>query len=151
MRLDERIAGLLRIRKNLIPSAGRTRWQNEIPRLPLRGTRCTSKGVFLPELILDRLMRSESVRHYDRPTPCALQETPRWAPPAPHRKRVRPFLAEAAVAAAEVAEVAGRARKESGRDGKQRGAGGGPITSRPSPARRRTENVSHSWHFQSTE
>ena len=28
---------------------------------------------------------------------------------------------------------AGRARKESGRDGKQRGVGGGPITSRPSP------------------
>ena len=115
MRLDERIAGLLRIRKNLIPSAGRARWQNEIPRLPLRGTRCTSKGAFLPEMILDdegvlfrAAMRSESVRHFYRPTPCALQETPRWAPPAPHRKRVRPFLAEAAVAAAEVAEVAGR-------------------------------------------
>lgn len=63
----------------------------------------------------------------------ALQETPRWALLARHRKRVRP-----ATATAEAAQ-----RKESGRDRKQRGTGGGPITPRPM-----TENVSHSWHFQ---
>ena len=143
MRLDERIAGLLRIRKNLIPSTEWARWQNEIPcsllhKVPvLRILRPSDLCItFVVTWWICAVRLVEETLYWQWPNARAPQNTlcaPRHCRKRHaglrlrRRKRVRPRPRRR--------RRRRRGRKESGRDRKQRGTGGGPITSRPPDGR----------------